>query len=205
MPDLFESLSPLLDVPDVDESVSNQDMDEPIGKSRVRPRAQGKVAGGPLGGRRTAGIGHEQLPAVSELGLEILHDRGHRFSRVTAHQENGARVRDISKRERQPSIEPERAHTSGGSGRHAKPAVVVDVGGSERHTGEFSKQVRLFVGQGAAAKDAHSITPIPLLHTLDATRDAIERFIPRRAHERVVIVAHERMQQTLRMVERCAG
>ena len=99
----------------VEESISNQDMDEPIGESRIRTRAQGQVARGPLRGRRTPRVCHKQFSARCELGLEVLHDGRHCFGRVAADEKDRAGVCDIGKRERQSPIEPECAQTCCGS------------------------------------------------------------------------------------------
>src|SRR5258706_13063781 len=85
---LIKSLCPLMDVVLVDESLTNEDMEQTICQGRVRTRGEAQMQCGIFDGRRAAGIYDNKLPSIAALGPKILHDRRHRLSRVASDEQN---------------------------------------------------------------------------------------------------------------------
>ncbi len=134
----------------------------------LRPRS----GGGP------SGIGHDQAAAGALLGLEVLHQRRHRFGGVGTCEQNYCGARDVLEWKRQPSIDAEGAHRRRGRRRHAEASVVVDVGRAEPDPRELAEQVGLFVGQRAAAEHGNGVAPVARLQSGECLGDPAERRVP---------------------------
>ena len=141
-------------------------MNKPVRERGIRSGAQREVQRRPLRRRRPARIGHDQRAAIALLRFEVPHDRRHRLRHVSAHQQNHVSARHVLEWKRQAAIDAQRLRGAGGRRRHAESAVVVDVRRSERNARELSQQVRLLVGQRAAAKHAHSVAAVGRLRRI---------------------------------------
>ena len=202
---VVEALRTLADVLGVDLSLSNQQVQQPVGECRIGAGAKTQVKLGPLRRRRSPRVGDHERAAVSLLCLEVPHDRRHRLCRIGADEQDGLRFGNVLERKRQSAIEAERARSRRGRRRHAEPAVVVDVRRAERHARKLSQQVGLLVGQRAAAENTDRVATVVVTDAPERRRDAIERLVPSHGRERVVAVAREWREQAIRMPQRVCG
>ena len=189
------------DVRRVDQPVTHEHVQQPVGEHAVGSRHEGEVQRGSCGGRRASWVDDDQLPAGAALRVEVLHRRGQRLGHVAADEEDHVGVGDVRERERQPTIDAEGRVGGGGRRCHAEPAVVVDVASAERDPRELAEQVALLVGQRAAAEDAHGVASVGSLEVAKAGGDAIERLVPAHRRERPVRVPGERRRQPVGMRE----
>ena len=84
-------------------------------------------------------------------------ERRHGGGHVRAQEENGGCRVEVAQREREASVDAERAVARGGRRGHAETAVVVDAARTEGEAGELAQLVRLLVGETATAEDGHRI------------------------------------------------
>ena len=144
----------------IDERLANQQVHKAVRERGIRSWAQRQMQLRPLRRRRAPRIGHDQRAAVALLRLEVPHDRRHRLCHVAAHEQNHFGVRNVFERKRQAAIDAQRLRRAGGRRRHAESAVVVDVRRAERDARELPQQVRLLVGQRAAAEDTDRVAAV---------------------------------------------
>ena len=91
-------------------------------------------------------------------------------------------------------------------GRHAEPAVVVDVAAAQRDADELAELVGLLVGQPAPAERADGVPAVRGLRAGDRRRDPVERVVPARGAEGGIAgVPDERGGQPFRVVEQLGG
>ena len=126
----------------------------------------------------TARVDHDQAAPCRFLIGQPAHEGRHRLGGIAAGQQDHVRLREIFQRERQPAVDAERAVAGGGRGRHAEPAVVVDVRRAERDAGKFAEQVRLFVGEPAAAEDRDPVGAIAAPDLPEARSHQVEGLVP---------------------------
>jgi hypothetical protein len=135
------------------------------------------------------------------LRLEVAHEGRHRLGRVAAGEQDGVGALEILERERQAAVEAEGAQRRRRARRHAVAAVVVDVGGADGHPRELAEEIRLLVGQRAAAEDADGILAVRAHGVADAEGDAVERVAPADRHEPAGAIARQRLTQPLGVVD----
>ncbi|ADG73323.1 hypothetical protein Cfla_0406 [Cellulomonas flavigena DSM 20109] len=134
-------------------------------------------------------------------GFQVLDERRHGLGRVRADQEQDVGQGQVRDGERQPAVDPERAGGGGRGRRHAPAAVVVDRARPQHRPGELAQQVRLLVGQAAAAEAPDRVAAVPPLRRPDGRGDGVERLVPRRLPQRRGAVTgegpHERGREPL--------
>ncbi len=200
--DLVESTRARGDEIAIDQAVADRHVQEPVGEGRVGPGRDLQVKRSELCGRGPAGIDDDELAAAPALLLEILHQRRHGVGRVAADEKNGLGSGNIIQRERQAAVDPERTQPRRRSGGHAEAAVVVDVGGPQRHARELAEHVGLLVGETAAPEHTDRIGPRCRLDLAQAGGDAIERRVPTHRKQGAALAgAHQRLGQPVARVE----
>jgi hypothetical protein len=108
----------------------------------------------------------------------VAHQRRHRLRRVRADEDDQVRGAEVGDRKRQAPVQAERPVPGSGRGRHAEPAVVVDLACLQRDTGELAEQVGLLVGQGAAAEHRDGVPAVPFLDLADPGGHVADGFLP---------------------------
>ena len=200
--DLVEALGARVHKRLIDEPVADEDVEQAVGERRVRARADRQMPRRPCGRRRAPGVDDDERAACGLLRLEVLHDRRHRLGRVAANEQHDPGARDVVERERQPAVDAERTLQGAGGRRHAESPVVVDVGRPQCHACELADQVRLLVGQRAAAEHADGVPSVTRLHVADTTGDQGERLVPARLDEQAARRSDERRGEPIRVPER---
>ena len=107
-PGLLESHGPVSNELRIGQPIANEHMEETIGQGGIGSRHELKVKICRLGGDGASRIDNDELASGRALGVEVLHDRRHGFSSVTAHQQDGIGGSDVFHREGQAPIETER-------------------------------------------------------------------------------------------------
>ncbi len=82
---------------------------------------------GQIGGGRAAWVRDDEGAAVALHRDEMRDERRHGLGHVAADEQHGSGSVEVGQRERQAAVDAERPVTGRGRGRHAVPAVVVDV------------------------------------------------------------------------------
>ena len=159
-----------------------------------------------LGSGGEPGVGNDEVAAVCPLGLEVLHYRRHGNRRVAAHQQNGFSVGDVLQGEGKPPVHAQCPGSRRRRGGHAEAAVVINVGRAQRHPREFAQQIGLFIGQGAAAEDAHGVPAILGLSGLNRPGYGGNRLVPGGGRQFPGGIADKGGEQPVRVAERvCRG
>lgn len=203
--ELRETLGARFDVGLVEEPIANQHVQQAVGERAVAAGDQSEVKVCRLGGGGAAGVDHDQLATARALGVEVLHDRGHRLGEVAAHEENDFGAREVLERERQAAIDAEGLVGSRRGRRHAEAPIVVDVRGAQRHARELAEQVRLLVGQRAAPEEAHRVGAVPVLNLTEPPSDQRERFVPTGGLECSGRPSHQRPGEPHGVAQRLRG
>ncbi len=84
-----------MDVVQVDEPFTNEDVHQPICQGRIRTRCEAQVQRGISGRRREAGVYDDKLPPIAALGLKILHNGRHRLSNVASDEHDDLGLRNV--------------------------------------------------------------------------------------------------------------
>ena len=187
---------------EVDQALLDGDVEQAVGQGHVGPGGGLEVQGRAARRRGGPGIDDDQATAPRPLLVEVLHDRRHGLGHVAAHQQDGVGVGEVLDGKGQTPVHTERLLAGGGRGRHAEPAVVVDLGRPEGDAGELAQQVGLLVGQAASPEHPDRREAEPLLAATDPGGHPRQRVVPRRRPERVgAPVADQGRGQPLGMVE----
>ena len=121
---------------------------------------------------------------------------------IAADQENGVRAGNVFQRERQAPVNAERFDARRRLGGHAEAPVVINVGRSQRDAGELAEQIRLLVGQAAAAEDADGVPPVRVPDAREFRARSGPAPFPGRGPQRLALaVAHQRRGQAVRVRE----
>ena len=169
-PHCREASGALRDVRLVHQAVADEDVQQPVGEHAVGAGHERQVQCRRRGRGCAARIDDDQVAAGAALRVEVLHGRRQRLGDVAADEEDGLGLGDVGERERQPAIQAERRVGGGRRRRHAEAAVVIDVPCAERHARELPEQVRLLVGERAAAEHANRVLAVAGLQRTDGRR-----------------------------------
>src|SRR5205807_136915 len=79
----------------ISKSLSDDDMQQPVGESRIGTWSQLEMEIGEARSRSRAWIGHYEPSSAPLLLVEVLHDRRHRLSEICADQQDRLGFRDV--------------------------------------------------------------------------------------------------------------
>ena len=142
--DINEAGRASFDISRIDTPLNDQHVQQRVGENGVGARQGLQMERRTIGKRCPAGIDDDRRPDAP-LCEDVAFERRHGVQRVAACNEEQVRLSEPCERKRQPAIDAERSICSGGSRRHAKPAVVIEVCRTERKAGKFSKGISLLV------------------------------------------------------------
>ena len=175
--DAVEAARALLDVVRVAGTGLGQQVQQPVGQREVGARQRLQVDRRRPRGGRHARVDDDQAATAFALDVEVAHRRRHRLGQVAADEHDHIGLLDVGEREREP-VEPERALGRRRGRRHAEPAVVVDAARAQDDPGELAEQVRLLVGETAAAEDARRVGAVGGARARQARGDPGQRLVP---------------------------
>ena len=194
------------DVLVVDQVLPDRDVQQAVGQGEVGVRHRLQVGVRELGGGRAPRVDHDVPGTAPATLLEETHRGRHRVGRVAPDEDEHVGLRDVVERERQAAVHPERARAGRDGGRHAEPAVVVDVAAAQRDADELAELVGLLVGQPAPAERADGVPAVRSLRAGDRRGDPVECVVPGRGPKRGIAgVPDERGGEPFGMVEQLGG
>ncbi len=172
-PRFVEAGGAVTDVVPVDVAVGDRDVQQAQRERQIRAGRRLQVQGSELGRCAAAWVDHDQV-GLGEVTDEGRHGLGH----VRPGQQHHVGVVQVGHRERQSPIDAEPPQAGRSRRGHAEAAVVVDLRGGQRDTGELAEQVGLLVGQATAAEHRDRVRPVLGPQCREPARDEVQRLVP---------------------------